>query len=75
VLQQLVGPITLWLGEASDLDVATCANPKDQRARTGSARTTCAGQLQRNLQGYWPECCWSNVWRPQRVSCRSGLDP
>jgi hypothetical protein len=31
----VVGPITLWVGEASDLDVATGANPKDRRGTEG----------------------------------------
>lgn len=35
VLQHVVGPITLWVGEASDLDVATGANPRDQRGAEG----------------------------------------
>jgi hypothetical protein len=35
VVQHLVGPITLRVGEASDLDVATGANPKDRRGTEG----------------------------------------
>jgi hypothetical protein len=29
------------------------------------AGPTCGGRLRRNPRGYWRECRWSNVWRPQ----------
>lgn len=66
VLHHVIGPILFWLGDASDLDVADGADPRDRRGRDGLTSDDVRWFANTKPAGLLAGIPWSNRWRPQR---------